>query len=521
MLGKKHTIFYIPLIIIALISGCASLPKEFDQPVSYAYTDTDNTTLGRARRPEIEAHQEESGFRLLGNGLDAYVARAVLVSKAERSIDLQYFIYHDDLIAKLLTDQLIKAADRGVRVRILLDDMFMGGDGLGAAALDNYPNIEVRLFNPFLRGGVRYTQFITRYSSATRRMHNKSFTVDNQATILGGRNIGSEYFDADPDFAFSDLDVLCFGPVAKDVSVQFDIYWNSELAYPASALVDKLPTQEEIQQKRRGLSDFVVEQKDSPYVKALLNSNLAKQMRNGRIHFDWGRYHVAYDRPEKLLQDKRDTKDNLSKKLEPYIEQIEKELIIFTPYYVPGKSGVANLTSIAKRGVRVRVLTNSLASTNHLIVHSGYSKYRKDLLRGGIELYELNKNIGRQEREEEQELDGAIKTGLHAKSFVFDREQVFIGSLNLDPVALYNNTEIGVVITQNDIAEGMANRFDENIEKLAFRVELVINQNGSEKLLWHGIEDGKKVTYSKEPHSSFWTRFGVGFMRILPIDAVL
>jgi putative cardiolipin synthase len=211
---------------------------------------------------------------LLDNGLDAFVARAVLASKAERSIDVQYFLYDNDLVGKLFTEQLFKAADRGVRVRILVDDMVMEGQDLGAAVLNNYPNIEVRLFNPFLRGGVRYLQIITRYSSATRRMHNKSFTVDNQVTILGGRNIENEYFDADPDFVFADLDVLCIGPVAKDVSDQFDIYWNSELAYPVSALVNKVPTQEEIQQKRNELSDFVAEQTGSPYVKALLNSNL-------------------------------------------------------------------------------------------------------------------------------------------------------------------------------------------------------------------------------------------------------
>ena len=194
MLRKNYTEYFVPLVLLILISSCASLPQEFDQPVSYAYMDTDDTSLGKAHRSEIDAHKEESGFLLLGNGLDAFIARAVLASMAERSIDLQYFIYHDDLVGNLLADQLIKAADRGVRVRILLDDIEMGGKDLGVAVLESHPNIEVRLLNPFLRGGDRSVQFLTRYSSATRRMHNKSFTVDNQATILGGRNIGNEYF---------------------------------------------------------------------------------------------------------------------------------------------------------------------------------------------------------------------------------------------------------------------------------------------------------------------------------------
>ena len=521
MLRKNYTEFFVPLIILIFISGCASLPQEFEQPVSYAYMDTDDTSLGKARRNEINAHKEESGFLLLGNGLDAFVARAVLAIRAERSIDLQYFIYHDDLVGKLLADQLIKAADRGVRVRILLDDIEMGGKDLGVAVLESHPNIEVRLLNPFIRGGARSVQFLTRYSSATRRMHNKSFTVDNQVTILGGRNIGNEYFDADPDFVFSDLDVLCIGPVAKDVSKEFDIYWNCELAYPASVLVDAPPTQEEIQQRKKEVVKFVAEQNDSPYLSALRNSDLSEKMRNEQVRFDWGKYEVIYDLPEKLLQDKSETEYHLSKKLEPYIDQIKEELIIFSPYFVPGKTGVANLTSFTKRGVRVRILTNSLASNNHAIVHSGYSKYRKELLREGIEIYELNKKIGRQEKKENKSSEGAVRTGLHTKSFVFDRSRVFIGSLNLDPVALYNNTEIGVVITQDDIAEGMGDWFDENIEKIAFRLELVTDQNGMEQILWHGIEDGKEVIFSKEPYTGFWTRFGVGFMSIFPIDSFL
>ena len=521
MLRKNYTEFFVPLIVLILISGCASLPQNFDRPVSHAYMDTGDTSLGKARRSEIDAHKEESGFLLLDNGLDAFVARAVLAGRAERSIDLQYFMYHNDLVANLLTDQLIKAADRGVRIRILVDDIDMGGRDLGAAAMDNYPNIEVRLLNPFLRGGGRSSQFLTRYSSATRRMHNKSFTVDNQATILGGRNIGNEYFDADPDFAFSDLDVLCIGPVVKDVSDQFDLYWNSELAYPASVLVDTPPTQEEIQQKIKALVGFVAEQADTPYLEALRNSDLARILRNGQVGFEWGKYDVVYDLPEKLLQDKKETEYHLSKQLEPYLAQIKEELIIFTPYFVPGKTGVANLTSFVKRGVRVRVLTNSLASNNHAIVHSGYSKYRKDLLREGIEIYELNKNFSKQEKKENKGSEGAASAGLHTKSFVFDRSRVFIGTLNLDPVAVYNNTEIGVVITQDDIAEMMGNWFDENIEKVAFKLELITDQNGMEKILWHGIEDGKEVTFTKEPYTGFWTRFGVGFMSIFPIDSFL
>ena len=213
--------------------GCATLPKDFERPESQAYTDTDNTRLGQSRRAEKAAHPGQSGFLLLGNGLDAFVARAVLAQAAERSIDAQYYLLHNDMVGRLFIDQLLKAADRGVRVRLLVDDMDLGGRDLGAAVLDSHPNMEVRIFNPFSRKTGRISQFITRMGSVTRRMHNKSFTVDNQVTILGGRNIGNEYFEADPDLAFADLDVLAIGPVVEEVSTAFDLYWNSELAYPA------------------------------------------------------------------------------------------------------------------------------------------------------------------------------------------------------------------------------------------------------------------------------------------------
>ena len=236
---------------ILIIVGCATLPKDFDRPESYVLTDTENTAFGKAHAKERAAHLGKSGFHLLGNGLDAFVARAVLSNYAERSIDVQYYLYHDDLVGRLFADLLLKAADRGVRVRLLVDDMDLAGRDLGAVALDSHPNMEVRIFNPFSRNVGRTSQLVTRLGSVTRRMHNKSFTVDNQVTILGGRNIGNEYFDADPDLAFADLDVVAIGPVVKEVSSVFDRYWNSELAYPASVLLKgKPPTPEKVEELR-------------------------------------------------------------------------------------------------------------------------------------------------------------------------------------------------------------------------------------------------------------------------------
>lgn len=516
---RKYGIILFPLAsFLIFLGGCATLPKDFEKPASYAYEDTDDTKLAGYQQREKEVHGEKSGFHLLGNGLDAFAARAILASTAERSIDLQYFLYHSDLVARLLTDQLIKAADRGVRVRILLDDIDMGDRDRVAVTLDSHPNIEVRLLNPFVRNRSRVLQFVTRYGSATRRMHNKSLTVDNQATILGGRNIGDEYFDASHDFSFSDLDVLCIGPVAKDVSREFDLYWNCELAYPVSALTKIRPTAEDYQETREALTKFVEDHADSPYLEELRNSELVRKVQDGRLEFEWGMYEVVYDQPEKLVTKKSESELYISTKLRPYTEKLKEELILCSPYFVPGKQGVKNLIALQERGVQVRILTNSLSSTNHAIVHSGYSKYRKKLIRAGIEIFELNKKLSKEAKEDSLSWSQA---GLHAKTFVFDREKMFVGSLNLDPVAIYNNTEMGVVIFQPDMAGKAAEWFDQNIDRIAFRVELVRGENGSEKIQWRGHEKGKEVIFTKEPYTGFWKRLGIGFMRLFPIDAFL
>ncbi len=516
----KFIIYSMAVVAFFVLSGCATLPTNFERPKSYAFTDTEDTRFGKAHRDEMRTHAGQSGFLLLGNGLDAFVARVLLAHIAERSIDVQYYLYHDDLIGNLFTDQLLKAADRGVRVRLLVDDMDLEGKDLDVAVMDSHPNMEVRIFNPFSRKKGRTRQFVSRAGSVTRRMHNKSFTVDNQVTILGGRNMGNEYFDADPELAFSDLDVIAVGPVAREVSTAFDLYWNSELAYPVSVLIDKPPTTEEIKEMRQRLTEFVVSQSDSAYLQALRNSNLANAIRQNNVRFNWGEAVVLYDQPEKILHDFDKSEYHLAPKIKPYAEGVQEELIIFSPYFVPGKPGTAFLTQLAQRGVRVRILTNSLASNDVGIVHAGYSKYRKDLLRSGVELYELNVKLTRKERKEKKGKEDSSKAALHAKSFVFDRKKVFIGSFNLDPRSFIHNTEIGVVLTSEKIASEMSDWFDQNMEQMAFRLELK-KEGGIEKILWHGRVDGKDETFDVDPYTGFWRRFGIGFMSLLPIESQL
>jgi putative cardiolipin synthase len=510
------------LLTVWILSGCATLPTGFESPVSHALTDTGNSTLGKYVGEQQAQHPDQSGFHLLPDGLDAFVGRAVLAQLAECSIDTQYYLYHQDLIGRLFSYFLVKAADRGVRVRLLVDDMDTEGRDDGIMAMDSHPNIEIRIFNPFSRNVGRTSQYVTRMGSVTRRMHSKSFTVDNQFTILGGRNIGSEYFSADPELSFADLDVMGIGPVADRVSSVFDLYWNSELAYPISSLYKGRPlTREKIEEWWNDLEQFVTGQESYEYIQALHNSNLMKQIKDHQLEFKWGDAKVVYDRPEKLVHGFDETEYHLSPMLRPYWEGVKKELIIFSPYFVPGKEGTAFLIRLAEKGVRVRILTNSLASNDVGLVHAGYKKYRKKLLRAGVELYELDKELTLDQRKEKKSPGGSSKASLHAKSFVFDREQVFVGSLNLDPRALKHNTEIGVIFDVPEIAEEMAEAFDNNIEEYAFRLELRKSENGSETLLWHGMKDGKPTVYTHEPYAGFWRRFGIEIMSWFPIESQL
>jgi putative cardiolipin synthase len=505
------------LLLALLLAGCASLPDNSKRTASYAFTDTGNTLLAHGLAEHRLEHPGKDGFVLLGNGLDAFVARAALAQAAERSIDVQYYLYHDDLVGRLFTAILWQAAERGVRVRLLVDDMDLDGRDRGVIALDSHPNVEIRIFNPFDRSFSRLPQFVTGLGSVTRRMHNKSFTVDNVATVLGGRNIGDEYFDADPTLKFADLDVVAVGDVVGKVSAAFDRYWNAAIVYPATTIISEEVGAAEIRDRGTNLRAFIEENRDSEYLRALNDSDLARRIRNEDLTYYWGDAHLVVDDPGKITNPRDANELHLMTQLAPHFESIRRELMIVSPYFVPGREGVEFLTGLVDRGVRVRVLTNSLASNDVAAVHAGYAKYRKSLLHGGVEIFELNRALTREQRKEKKGPGGSSKSSLHAKTFMLDREKVFIGSLNLDPRSFYENTEIGLVIEQREIAASMTEFFDRELKSRAFRVEL--DNDGD--LLWHGYEDGEPVTFDVEPHTGFWRRFGVGFLRLLPIESQL
>ncbi len=510
----------IVICILFLVGGCASLPPNTSKS-TYAFQDTKDTRFGKRYLELKKNHSKKSGFFLLSNGLDAFTARAILAQGADRSIDVQYYMIHNDLTGFLFADQLLKAADRGVRIRLLIDDMDLEKRDAGLSTLAAHPNIHLRIFNPFSRHIIRAPQFLFQFGSITRRMHNKSFTVDNQATIVGGRNIGDEYFDADPDFAFADLDILAIGSVVKEVSYSFDEYWNSSLAYPIEVLRPDLTEKNDLDKGRKLMTEYLGQDSVYEYLHSLLNSRLAETLRNDEVEYYWGDASVMADHPGKLESYDSGDVYTLSSKINPFFKNLDKEFLIFSPYFVPGKKGTKFLADLSKSGVNVRILTNSLASTDVGVVHAGYAKYRTTLLRAGVELYEMNKTLDRKQRKGKKGKSGSSKASLHAKSFVFDRKQVFIGSLNLDPRSIVENTEIGIMVTSKEVADILAGAFDKMVEKMAFRLELYTDEEGIEFIFWHGLEDGEERVWKADPHTGFWRRFALGLVSLLPVESQL
>ncbi len=490
------------------------LPDNSKRTVSQVIEDGEHSSLGKAFEALLQQHREQSGVHLLGNGLDAFVARAVLSHLAERSIDVQYYMFHQDTVGRLLIKELLDAADRGVRIRMLIDDMY-GEDADDVwSALDTHPNIEVRLFNPFVRGHSKNLQFITRLKTINHRMHSKTFTVDNQVSIVGGRNIGDEYFDADPDLAFADMDVMTIGPVVPDVSDEFDEYWNSEHAYPIATLLAKAGNLDKL---RNDLADFHQQKQTSVYIDALHNSAFANSLREKTAKFNFADAKVIHDSPEKLTKSDDWQEGLLISQLAPYIKEATKEYTLVSPYFVPGQRGADALCDLSKKGVRVRVLTNSLVSNDVAAVHTGYMRHRKQLLRCGVQLYELNEQIKKQEGKRFTWLPGLSKSSLHAKTMAYDHKVMFVGSFNFDQRSLHINNEIGILFHQPEIAANASKHFDDHINQIAFKVELV---NG-DSLRWTGIEDGKEVVFDAEPYASFWKKLSVNLLRVLPIDSML
>jgi putative cardiolipin synthase len=418
---------------------------------------------------------------------------------------------------------LWQAAGRGVRVRLLLDDANLAGLDPVLATLDGHPNIEVRLYNPFVqRSGSRTLAYLSDFGRLNRRMHNKSFTVDNQAAVVGGRNIANEYFGAEGAIGFADIDLLAIGPVVREVSAQFDRYWNSASAYPAAAFVGAAPPDAAAALEAR----FAAVRADptaQAYRDALQRSGVVPELIGGRLDLQWEPARVFHDDPAKTLDRSGERRDLLL--FPELMRQMGKPLRsidIVSPYFVPGDEGTEALVELARAGVRVRVLTNSLASSDERIVHAGYMKRRADLLRAGVVLYELKPSAAEAALESLRVRGrfGAGKvSGLHAKTYAVDDHRIFIGSFNFDQRSALLNTEMGIVVDASHAARRLTRFFDEEVPAIAYEVRL--SEDGRNLVWIDRRRDGTAPRHDVDPQTTWAQRFVVGFLAGFPIDWLL
>jgi putative cardiolipin synthase len=409
--------------------------------------------------------KNQSGFYLLSDNTDAFVARFALATTAEKTLDIQYYIMHNDASGQYLGYALLSAADRGVHVRILVDDINLSGRDNNLKMLSQHKNIEIRVFNPLSnRNWFRNFELITNLDRAGRRMHNKLFVVDSSAAIIGGRNIGDEYFDARKNLNFVDLDLF----------------------------------------------------KNTEYFKSLQQSDLTKKIIDKQIPFIWANAELFYDLPEKLSADTTDKTVHFGPHVMSYFEGSKKELLMTTPYLVPGKSGTDWLKNKVTQGVKIKILTNSLAATDVIAVHAGYAKYRKQLIKSGIHLYELKPTAQHFREKTRAFMKGMSNSSLHAKYMVIDKQYVFIGSANIDPRSKNLNTEIGIMVDSNELAQLTSNLFSKTTS-LDNSYQLGIEPSNN-MVTWVTRENTNEQHFTREPNASFFRRISVFILGLFPIE---
>jgi putative cardiolipin synthase len=505
------------LCVAALLTATVSahLPARAELPPQHAYPPGATSRLDGFIGPAETARPGQSAFRLLGDGPEAFALRAASVQLADRSLDVQTYIWHEDLTGSYLGGLVLEAADRGVSVRLLVDDMDARAKNYGFAALAAHPNIQVRMFNPFAtREGTLALAFeaLGSFGRINRRMHNKTWIADNRLAIAGGRNLGDEYFGASEEGNFIDLDFAMIGPVVRDASASFDAYWNSPLAYPMTELSPDDVSAEQLDVLRARLAEWKPKAWESRYAASLRDDAIVRRLVEGDWPMTWtADYRFVADDPRKA-EDAFDGAEGSSviAALLPAMEAAQATLTVISPYFVPGEEGTALLTGIDEAGSEVRILTNSLAANDVAAVHGGYSRHREALLAGGVELWELKPL---REGGSRLSLVGSSGASLHTKAMVVDSRGLFVGSYNLDPRSTTLNCEQGVLVESEGLARELEALFATQVTGAhAWTVTL---EEGD--LYWR---DGVREERS-DPDAGFGRRFQAWLARLLRLDAQL
>lgn len=518
-------------LLAAVVAVCAMvlvalhllwpLPPLEGRTEGAAFTDTADTPLGQgvAKLANGQAGGT-SGVHMLSDNRQAFATRVLLARAATRSLDVQYYIWKRDLAGILLLDELRRAADRGVRVRLLLDDNGIAGMDAALADIDRHPNIEVRLFNPMALREPRFLGYLTDPVRLNRRMHNKSFTADNQTTVVGGRNIGDEYFGAGEGSLFIDLDIMAIGPAVKDVSDDFDRYWKSQSAYPLSRLVARNGDSGRVEAAAAAARGT---RAGAAYTRAVAELPYVSQLIRGELPFYWAPVHMVSDDPAKALGT-LDPRKGIVYGMRAILGQPEKWIDIVSAYFVPTQAGVNELRSFRTQGVGVQVLTNSFRASDVWIVHAGYAHWRKPMLESGVRLFELKgeraptpKSLFGSGESGSGTVPRASGSTLHAKTFAVDRKRIFVGSFNFDPRSANLNTELGFIVDSPNMARIIDDAFYAEIPAAAY--ELALGADGG--LVWKERRDGKIIVHETEPGTRWWQRAGIAFLGLLPIDWLL
>ena len=513
--------------IAITVTGCSTLPKHTIEsiPETTLQVDTTQTTLAQIIQPLQEQHPELTGYLVLFEPLEALSARLRLIDKAEKTLDLQYYIWDNDKVGALALHALIRAADRGVRVRLLIDDNNAKSTEGIFLALAQHPNIEVKLFNPYRFRKYRALDMILDLKRINRRMHNKSFIADHQVALIGGRNMTNQYYNVSDNYQFSDVDVMLVGSAVKDISHSFDEYWNHEYAYKVQEVVKQSAHRLSYDSLKQQLDEHYKRITVQNYLDLTSNSQAIDSLMSRNIPLDWVKAEVVKDSPDKI-KSKAKKKEHLNFQLIQHLEQPEKNVDLISAYFVPEKKGAKMLTDLAKDGVKVRVLTNSFKANDVAVVHAFYGKYRQNLLEHGVQLYEFLPALDKNDLDRHTEalakkakvnLKGLSRSSLHAKLMALDEKQVFIGSFNFDPRSAYLNTEIGVLLNSPPLAQAVHTTMDENLSKYAYKLVLDANK----KITWQRQTPQGPVIYTKEPRMKWWQRAGIKMLSWLPIEGFM
>ncbi len=471
-------------------------------------------------KDDIAKHPGQSGFHIMEKGHESLKARLALIRAAQVSLDLQYYAINNDVTSNLLIETVIQAADRGVRVRFLLDDISTGKVRRSLLALNMIENIEVRIFNPITTIDqslpARLVAFFMQMRRNTKRMHNKILIADNVLGITGGRNLGDEYFDAHADISFKDIDVLAAGNITRVMSENFDAFWNNKNSYSISVLHSIRRSHYVVRILREKLRRNRQSQVENKKQEKEFFFNLHEYIKNMQSCLVWAKADLAADLPEKVDGIKQ-TQNGPIDAIRQLADQAQENFLVVSPYFVPRKSEVEWLQSLEKRGVHIRIITNSLASTDVVAVHTGYKKHRLTLLQHGIELFELKMIDGQKPRQRVFGRGSPSDASLHAKVYVVDKKTAVIGSSNFDPRSQKLNTELALVIHSMELSEQLVNLY-QKVSGPESSYQLMLE---GENLMWSATEKGNTVRYTHEPQASIWRRLQEFIFGLLPIEGQL